>query len=261
MARYDDFAESPFGPLCDHMDKVKQCVSLVIPMFESMLAGNWVELEERAQAIFRFEHEADQIKNRIREQMPRAFALPIFRGDLLAYLKLQDAMADTAEDIGVVLTLKNVTAPDAFVSDLRQYVAKVIEVCQILFRCSDQLADLRESDLTGTLSKEIMDLVAKADVVDFVSRAMKSDATKQLLYIIFSDIYKHEADDWTPPEIDEPEVLDIDADADGDEIYQDYGYGDDTPTQSFELPVEAPVDLGDGEAVVHKLIEAFGVSK
>jgi hypothetical protein len=54
--------------------------------------------------------------------------------------------------------------------------------------------------------------------------------------------------------------LEIDADADHDEIYGDYGYGDtDAPEQQIELPIEAPVDLGDGEEVVEKLLQAFGV--
>lgn len=100
------------------------------------------------------------------------------------------------------------------------------------------------------------------DVVDFVSRSKKHAHTQQLLYIIFSDIYKKEAEDWTPPEPPEqPEVLEIDADADGDEIYQDYGYEefDNETTDTVEIPVNPPIDLGDGEAVIDKLMEAFGV--
>lgn len=103
----------------------------------------------------------------------------------------------------------------------------------------------------------------KKDIVDFVSRTKKSGATRQLLWIIFSDIYKLEAEDWTPAPPPEPtHVLEIDADADGDEIYGDYGYGDDTDTtdeQEIYMPEAPPIDLGDGEEVVAKLLQAFGV--
>lgn len=106
----------------------------------------------------------------------------------------------------------------------------------------------------------------KADIIDFVARTKSQEHTKQLLYIIFSDIYKVEADDWVPPpepEVDEP--LQIDADADGPDIYGDYGYGDDdvfdSANGSVSMPVKPPVDLGDGEAVIAKLIEVFGATK
>lgn len=103
----------------------------------------------------------------------------------------------------------------------------------------------------------------RSDIVDFVSRTKKSQATKQLLWIIFSDIYKLEAEDWTPAPAPEPtQVLEIDADADGDEIYGDYGYGDDSEPEDDEIhmPEAPPIDLGDGEEVIDKLLQAFGVS-
>ncbi len=180
MTEYENFAATPFGPLCDHMEKVKQCVMLVAPMFESLLAGNWEELEQRAEAIFKIEHQADIIKNQIRKAMPRMFALPVFRGDLLAYLKLQDDMADAAEDIGVVLTLKRLSLPDELVDDLRRYVAKTIEVCQILFACTDQLADLREADFSRNRGRAIMDLVAKAEHAEWEADKEEYALSKRL---------------------------------------------------------------------------------
>lgn len=104
----------------------------------------------------------------------------------------------------------------------------------------------------------------KADIIDFVARSKNSTHTKQLLWIIFSDIYKTEADDWVPPpEPLKTEALEIDADADGEDIYGDYGYGDeefDNANTSI-APVKPPIDLGDGEAVIAKLISVFGATK
>lgn len=106
----------------------------------------------------------------------------------------------------------------------------------------------------------------KADIIDFVARSKGNEHTKQLLYIIFSDIYKVEADQWTPPPepVQPTNVTEIDADADGDDIYGDYGYGEDDVfdnANNITMPVKPPVDLGDGEAVIAKLIETFGATK
>ena len=105
---------------------------------------------------------------------------------------------------------------------------------------------------------------SKGDIIDFVARTKDEDHTRQLLWIIFSDIYKLEADDWVPPP--EPvgtEILEIDADAQGSDIYQDYGYGDDEEWDdgsNIEMPVAPPTDLGDGEAIIAKLVAVFGAS-
>jgi len=104
---------------------------------------------------------------------------------------------------------------------------------------------------------------SKGDIIDFVARTKDEDHTRQLLWIIFSDIYKLEAEDWTPPpEPAATEVLEIDADAQGADIYQDYGYGDEDWDDGDELamPVAPPTDLGDGEAIIAKLVAVFGAS-
>lgn len=180
MSSFENFAEAPFGPLGDHMSKVKECVALVEPMFESALAKNWDQLESESQQVFKLEHQADRVKNDIRSAMPRSFALPIFRGDLLAYLKLQDAIADTAEDIGVVLTLKRLDIPTDLVEPLRSYVKKVIEVCQYLFQCTDLLINLREADLNKGRGEQIMDLAAKAEHAEWEADKEEYALSKQL---------------------------------------------------------------------------------
>lgn len=197
MARFERFAEAPFGPLSEHMSKVQECVALVRPMFQSLFDQNWEELERRAQAVFRLEHEADQIKNEIRDAIPRAFALPIFRGDLLAYLKLQDAIADTAEDIGVVLTLKRLPLPAELVDDLRKYLDKVLEVCAILFECTDQLADLEEKDIVGARGRAIFELVARAEHAEWESDKREYTVSKRLFSLTDEQIHPTDVYLWS----------------------------------------------------------------
>jgi hypothetical protein len=115
-------------------------------------------------------------------------------------------------------------------------------------KCYSSLTD-PIGQLTGKFTRD--------DIVDFVTRATSIEHTQQLLSIIFTDIYKREASDWVPPELPETEELVIDADADHDEIYGEYGYGDDNTTEQLVMPVDPPIDLGDHDAVVQKLVETF----
>jgi len=197
MTSFPDFADAPFGPLNQHMAKVKACVALVRPMFDSLIDGNHTGIEEHAQRIFRLEHEADVIKNEIRDQMPRAFSLPIFRGDLLAYLKLQDALADTVEDIAVVLTLKNLPVPGSLSGDLKSLVAKVLEVCDLLFQCTDRLKELRERDLTGPMATEILELVSRAEHAEWEADKLEYTVSKNLFRLTDADIHPTDVYLWS----------------------------------------------------------------
>ena len=94
------------------------------------MAKEGERLQELAKKIFKAEHEADVIKDEIRRSIPKRFFLPVYRGDLLGYLKLQDDMADTVEDLAVLLTLKNIALPSALHDEVFAFVDKVLEVCR-----------------------------------------------------------------------------------------------------------------------------------
>lgn len=160
----DQFDKSPFGPLSQHMSKVKECVALVEPMFTFLREKDYEGLQAVTEQVFKLEHEADEVKDEIRSCIPKSFFLPIFRGDLLAYLKLQDGMADAVEDVAAVLTIKRLEMHEAIAEEVMDYVQKVLAVCHYLFQCTDQVAELTEHDFTGgPRSEQILDLVARAD--------------------------------------------------------------------------------------------------
>lgn len=160
---FDHFEQSPFDPLSEHMAKVKECVLLVEPMFDFVRDRNYDALLAVTQQIFKLEHEADLIKAEIRKRIPRTFYLPIYRGDLLAYLKLQDSIADSVEDVAVGLTIKPLVLPQPLVEPTFKYVHRALSTCQVLFRCTDQLAALVEEDFEAGRVDEILTVVAEAE--------------------------------------------------------------------------------------------------
>jgi len=166
---FDRFEEAPFGPLGEHMAKIKQCVLLVEPLFARLREGDYQGLADISKQIFKYEHEADLIKNKIRDQIPKSFYLPVYRGDLLGYLKLQDDMADSAEDIAVLLAIKKLVIPPALVDDVTKYIQLVLEVCDYIFQCSDELQDIEEDDFGGPKTERILALVTKAEHAEWES--------------------------------------------------------------------------------------------
>lgn len=163
MGVFDRFQESPFGPLSEHMGKAKACVVLVEPMFECVRKRDFEGLQRITSQVYKLEHEADTIKNEIRRRIPKNFFLPIYRGDLLAFLKMQDDIPDGVEDLAVLLTIKQLALPEAIADDVMEYVKQVVKVCELLFQCTDQLTDLVDEDFGGKRAEQIFEVVAMAD--------------------------------------------------------------------------------------------------
>jgi len=166
---YENFEQEPFAPLSEHMEKVQECVSLVKPMFEALGRQDYDQLQVLSKQIFKVEHQADQVKKEIRERMPKSFYLPIFRGDLLAYLKLQDDIADSCEDLAVILTLKKLSMPEVIAGDVNGLVDECLKTCELIFACSEHLKGLAENDFSkegGRIAK-ILDLVDQAEQAEW----------------------------------------------------------------------------------------------
>jgi predicted phosphate transport protein (TIGR00153 family) len=134
----DMFRQSPFRPLHEHMGKVMGCVDFLRPMFEAVRDGQYERLVTLAGDVSRTEHEADVVKEDIRQTLRRSYFLPVFRGDLLAYLKTQDNMADGVEDLAVLLTMKRLALPAALSPFMMEYVDLTVGICRQASEMTDQ---------------------------------------------------------------------------------------------------------------------------
>lgn len=164
MAMIQDlFQDSPFEPLRYHMKSVMECVDFVRPMFEAARDGKFDELSELAKKVFKAEHTADLIKDDIRSTVPKRFFLPVYRGDLLGYVKLQDDMADSVEDLAVLLTIKRLLLPPTLFEPTLEYVAKVEEVCRETNQLSEYLPTLVKGDMVGAEAERALNMVASIE--------------------------------------------------------------------------------------------------
>lgn len=176
----DLFRESPFEPLRYHMKTVMECVSLVRPMFEAVRDRRYDELQALAKKIFKVEHQADIIKDDIRRMIPKRFFLPVYRGDLLGYVKLQDDMADAVEDIAVLLTIKDLVLPPALVDKTFEYLDKVDEVCRQTHKIADYLPTLVEGDMVGNEAERALSMIAEVDKAEWEADRLQYRLSQQL---------------------------------------------------------------------------------
>lgn len=174
------FHQSPFEPLRHHMDKVMECVSQVKPMFEHVGTGDFEGLEQLAKTIFKVEHEADLIKDEIRQVIPKSFFLPVYRGDLLGYLALQDSMADSVEDTAFLLTIKKLELPPELRDLLFKYVEKIVWAAEKAYDVSKELTVLVEERFKGEEVEQVLKMVATVEKAEWEADRTQYELSKEL---------------------------------------------------------------------------------
>ncbi len=156
---FELFGKSPFEPLAKHGQAVDDVIGEIRPLVEALLAQRWTEAKAVSDRISRMEHQADQLKAEIRDNLPRSLFLPVDRGDLLRLLKEQDAMADAVEDLAVLITMRETRVPDALKPRMRELVEEVIDAARTWLTISELLPHLQEAAFTGPEVRKVLDLV------------------------------------------------------------------------------------------------------
>lgn len=177
------FGKSPFEPLYQHMVKVKECVDLVRPLMDAVLQGETKKVKEIAKKIFKAEHYADMVKKDIRSHLPKSIFLPVARGDLLRFLKEQDHIADSAEDLAVLLTLRKTTVPEEMKEDLKDFVNKVLETYEMAMIVSSEIKILAETSFGGAEAHKVTELIEQVKVKEWEADKAQMNTAKKLFSI------------------------------------------------------------------------------
>lgn len=174
------FGKSPFGPLSDHTERVHETVKLLRPLFEAFLAQDWAGTNEVYQRISKLEHKADVLKNEIRDHLPKSMFLPVDRGDVLLFLKEQDGIADRAEDVAVLLTMRRTPAPAGMQENVLEFVDMIVETSAAWFRCSRELTTLQEASFTGPEVDRTMERVRAISDMEWEADKKQAALSQQL---------------------------------------------------------------------------------
>lgn len=174
------FSKSPFEPLYAHRQKVQECLELIRPLFEAQFKGDLVEVERISEQIVKLETEADKYKVEMRQVIPKGVFLPVNREDLLGYLKLQDDLADTAEDISVLIGLKDLFAPPELAKEILSFIDVVLEVCEIGGKTTEHLRTLVASGFKGDEVKAVLSRVEELGVAERKSDKVGHEIARKL---------------------------------------------------------------------------------
>jgi predicted phosphate transport protein (TIGR00153 family) len=177
------FGKSPFEPLYQHMLRVKECLDLVGPLIGALLDGDRKKLEETAEKIFKAEHDSDLVKKEIRNNLPKGIFLPVDRGDILSFLKEQDKIADSAEDLAVLVTLRKMKVPKELKKELKELVDKVLLTGETAMAVSSEIKILAETSFGGREAQKVMDIVEQLKIEEHEADKAQMKLAKKLFSI------------------------------------------------------------------------------
>jgi len=177
------FGKSPFEPLHQHMLKVKACVGLVRPLMDAFLKGEQEKVKDVARKIFKAEHDADIVKKEIRSRLPKSILLPVARGDILRFLKEQDNIADSAEDLAALLILRKTTVPEELTEKLKNFVDKVLETYEVAMTVSSEIKLLAETSFGGEEAHKVMELIEQLKLKEWEADKAQMTAAKKMFSI------------------------------------------------------------------------------
>ena len=155
------FAPSPFIKLHEHAKKVHECVELIRPLANALMAEDYEKIEELHDVMSKTEHEADEIKTELRDKLSKLYFLSVGQHELSRFLAYQDDIADAAEDFAVVLFLRKTKVPKELKPDFLAFVEQVISVSEKLMELESELSTLAEAAFTGEEAQNVLKGIEK----------------------------------------------------------------------------------------------------
>ena len=131
------FMTSPFDGLQEHAEKVKECAWAFQQAIECHITAQCEKFEEFRHEVDQLESEAESIKKRIREHLPRGIFIPVDKFQLFRYLREQDTILDAVEEALDWISFRpDPGIPDALEKDFFLLVDAVLdpveEMCRLV---------------------------------------------------------------------------------------------------------------------------------
>ena len=155
------FAPPVFAQLHEHSKKVHTCVELLRPLAKALVDEDYEKIEELHNLMSKTEHEADQIKTMLRDNITKMYFLSVGRSELSRFLAYQDDVADAAEDFAVVLMLRKTKVPKELKTDFLAFVERVINISEHLMNIAEKLSVLAGAAFRGREAAEMMKAIER----------------------------------------------------------------------------------------------------
>lgn len=174
------FAKSPFGPTQVHLKKVVECALQLRPLFDAVYTEDQDEFQRVVNHINQLEHEADGLKNEIRDNLPKSLFLAVDRRDLLDLIHIQDAIADSTQEVAGLLTLKSMRLPEVLKPKVQHLIDEILVTCDVAGAIGSEMDELTEASFGGPEAERVLKMIKQLDDVETKSDIIGVHLARQL---------------------------------------------------------------------------------
>ena len=174
---------SPFPFLLKHMEASKACALLLPELFEALATQDTTLISDCTKRVSRQEGVADDVKNELRDTLPHNLFLSVDRRDLLQLIAEIDRIADSAEDVAVLLSLRAYAYPESLRVLVEALVAAVNETVEQAEKCLLHLETLSMSGLSRRAVKDALVDIQRIGEIEHEADKRQDQAAKQLFLL------------------------------------------------------------------------------
>jgi len=139
-------ADSPFSGLQEHMSLGNQATSELENFLKAISQSDWNTAAECREKIVKLENQADEIKNTIRNNLPKSLFMSVSRQDLLDLVFTMDGIPNAAKDISGVMIGRKMELPKEVTEDFMSCSKAAIKAAN---QASDAIRKVDEMQKRG----------------------------------------------------------------------------------------------------------------
>ena len=170
--------KSPFSQLLEHMEKVRECISILGDGLIRYYKGDYKDFSKMAKKVSELEHEADLIKSNIRNHLPTHLFMPVDKGKFLWALREQDAILDHAENLARMLDMRRTKIPKELQDVFTDHAKLVMKTVKAMENAVENIRDLIETSFVKREREQTKQFIYKVHEFEWKADEKKYEMTK-----------------------------------------------------------------------------------
>ena len=177
------FGKSPVVPLEKHVNIAYRCTRELNKFFAAVVKEDWKSASASRAKIAALEHEADNLKKKIRLHLPKSLFMPVPRQDLLELLLVQDKMANRTKDVSGIVLGRKMKIPEAIAADFLEFVSRNVDAAKQARKSVRELDDLFTTGFRGAEVSLVESLIEELDQIETDTDDRQADLRAALFEI------------------------------------------------------------------------------
>ena len=170
--------KSPFSQLLEHMEKVRECISILGDGLVKYYKGDYKDFSKMAKKVSELEHEADLIKSNIRNHLPTHLFMPVDKGKFMWALREQDAILDHAENLAKMLDMRHTKIPKELQEVFIEHAKLVMKTVKAMEDAVGNIRDLVETSFVKREREQTKQFIYKVHEFEWKADEKKYEMTK-----------------------------------------------------------------------------------